>query len=84
MGAAAINIEIRYYGALNEAIGRPVEKRQVAPGTTVNELIAQLHVRYPTTSRISVTAACNNKFAAPESEITEGDQIDLFPPFAGG
>jgi molybdopterin converting factor small subunit len=79
-----MNITIRYYGQLAEITGQTEESLAIADSASLGESIENLRQRYPAMQTVAISAARNNETAEPETILADGDQIDLFPPFAGG
>jgi len=79
-----MNITIRYYGQLAEITGQTEERLSITDSTSLGESIENLKQRYPAMQTVAISAARNDETAEPETKLTDGDQIDLFPPFAGG
>ena len=75
---------VRYFAAAAEAAGR--EQEQVAPGT-VGALRAALAERHGADlSRVLQRCAVlvNGVRSEDDAEVSEGDVVDVLPPFAGG
>ena len=75
---------VRYFAAAAEAAGR--EQEQVDPGT-VGQLRTRLAERHGgdlarVLQRCSVLV--NGERSEDDTEVTEGDVVDVLPPFAGG
>lgn len=75
---------VRYFAAAAEAAGR--EQEPVEPGT-VGQLRAALAERHGETlarvlQRCSVLV--NGVRSEDDAAVTEGDVVDVLPPFAGG
>jgi sulfur-carrier protein len=59
--------------------GRHARAFELAEGTTIADVIASLHL--PDQPRVVFV---NNRHAAEDSELHEGDRLAIFPPIAGG
>lgn len=85
---APISLEVHYFAAAQEAAGRPQERLEVPTGTTLAGLRAQLAGRSLDMAR--VVGACSflvNSLSTPADSLTplsDGDRVDVLPPFAGG
>lgn len=79
-----MNIHIQYYGQLAEITGQSSEQVTIDDAASLSDSIKQLKQRYPAMQSVAISAARNNETAEPETQLTDGDRIDLFPPFAGG
>jgi molybdopterin converting factor small subunit len=73
-------IRIRYFGQCEEAAGLREEMREVLP--TTEELRKQLIRDYPDLDKLSWQFAINQKLGV--EQISDGDEVALLPPFAGG
>jgi sulfur carrier protein ThiS len=59
--------------------GRHARAFELAEGTTIADVIATL--KLPDQPRVVFV---NNRHAAEDSELHEGDRLAIFPPIAGG
>lgn len=79
-----MNINIQYYGQLTEITGLTAERISIDDSASVGETIEKLKQRYPDMNTVAISAACNRESAEPDTPLSDGDHVDLFPPFAGG
>ena len=92
-----MEIQLRYFGTVREAVGKPTESRSIEPGTTVHSVLAALENEYPELSGMlldgdglsnSVTALRNGThithFDGIETEFADGDRLSITPPVTGG
>jgi molybdopterin synthase sulfur carrier subunit len=85
MGERAITL--LYFAGARDVAGVGEERVRVPPHVrTVAELGAWIAERHPALAprMTSVRIARNERFAAPEERVEEGDVIALIPPVAGG
>ena len=80
-------LTIRYFAAARAAAGVETETVLVEPGTTVASLVDRLAARGPQLAR--VLARCSflcDEVAVRDTATTlsDGQTIDVLPPFAGG
>jgi len=83
-------LRLLYFAWLRERLGRAEE--DVAPPAsvqTVGELIAWLGARESGRGAAFaepglIRAAVNQEFAGPETRLSPGDEVALFPPVTGG
>jgi molybdopterin converting factor subunit 1 len=56
------------------------------PGSSVSDLLDHLQVRYSALARVrnTVAVAVNQEYAAPDAPLSDGDEVALIPPVAGG
>jgi len=57
-----------------------MEEREVAPGARAGDLIRELGIPEKEVTLVFI----NNRHALPDTELTEGDTLALFPPIGGG
>jgi molybdopterin synthase catalytic subunit len=82
---AAVRIELLYFAGARDAVGRPSEAVDVAPGTTVATLHDVLLARHPNLVRAGrVRFAVGERFAVPTTPLAEGDVVAIIPPVSGG
>lgn len=76
-------ITVLYFAALREQRGRPREELEVAEGTTLARLYADL---FPASPLGSLPAAFvrNQRHAEPDEAVADGDEIAFLPPLGGG
>jgi molybdopterin synthase sulfur carrier subunit len=79
-----MRVHVRYFAAAKAATGKAEEHLEVAPATTVGELLDQLGSSAP-----AVFARCSfilNEVATTDRTrlLSDGDLLDVLPPFAGG
>lgn len=79
-----MNIQIQYFGQLAEITGQTSECIAVNEPASLGDSIELLKQRYPEMQSVSISTARNNETAEPETLLSDGDRVDLFPPFAGG
>ncbi|MBB3039373.1 MoaD/ThiS family protein [Hoyosella altamirensis] len=82
-----MTITVRYFAAASRAAGTPEETCTIEPGSTLAQLIASLSDRNAELAR--VLGKCQfliDETAVTDTsiEITEGNTVDVLPPFAGG
>ncbi len=79
------NIEILYFAAVADLVGRREERLAVEAGT-VAELAAELERRHETLrGRLqNVRFAVNEAFVQDRDALTDGDVVAIIPPVAGG
>jgi sulfur-carrier protein len=93
-----MEIELRYFATVREAVGERTETREFSPGTTVGDVLAALEAEYPAldgrlladdgTVARSVTVLRNGTnvahFEGGETELAPGDALSITPPVTGG
>ena len=82
-----VQVTVRYFAAARAAAGAETETVHVAPGTTVAGLVETLAARGPELARVLQRCSFLRDEIAVRDEATElsdGQTIDVLPPFAGG
>ncbi len=79
-------VQIRYFAALREAVGRESESLQLPAGTTVEQVRSMLAQRYPAVAAIlpRCAAAVNRGYVPVTAELSNGDELAFIPPLGGG
>jgi sulfur-carrier protein len=85
--AATVRLTVRYFAAARAAAGAETETVRVAPGTTIAALIDSLAARGPDLARVLLRCSflCDGIAVRDEAlNPSDGQTIDVLPPFAGG
>jgi sulfur carrier protein ThiS len=76
-----LRIRIKLYASLRRKLPGPEEhEMEVAEAATVAELLKELGIRPEEAAFVII----NGKKAAPDSVLSDGDSIGVFPPLGGG
>lgn len=83
---ASIRVKVLLFGGLKEVAGRAEEFVDLAAGSRIEELFAQLISRCPDLARYrgSLVASRNQEFTAWSTLLDSGDEIAFLPPVSGG
>ena len=74
--------KVLLYGQLIDVVGKKeVEVESIA---TTEELKTKLIESYPDITQVNYKIAINQSIIKDTLQLQEGDEIALFPPFAGG
>jgi molybdopterin synthase sulfur carrier subunit len=81
-----MRVKIRLFGGPREVLGKAELDRDVEPGLTAGQLLADLVEEYPALDSYApvIKVAVNRKYVDPASELREDDEIACIPPVAGG
>jgi len=82
-----VQVSVRYFAAARAAAGAEVETVDIAPGTTVAELVAELGARNVDLAKVLKRCSflCDGTAVREPGVTLEAKQIiDVLPPFAGG
>jgi molybdopterin synthase catalytic subunit len=81
-----VDLEVRLFAGLREALGAERLRVRLADGATVADLVARLSREHPELAphagRFAV--AVNLHVASPEHALRAGDEVALLPPVGGG
>jgi molybdopterin synthase catalytic subunit len=86
MGDKAINIRVVAFASIRQILGAAKLEINVAPGTTVAEVLQRLSREYPEAAPHLVRAlvAVNRNYADRAQPLRPNDELALFPPVSGG
>lgn len=83
-----MTVEVRYFAGAKAAAGSGEETVTVQAGSTISDLIATLSSRHGATLERVFTAASflvdGVAVRDKSALVTDGIQLDVLPPFAGG
>ena len=81
-----MRVQICYFAAVREAVGQPAEALDVPAGALLADLARLLEARHPALAahRRGLRYAVAERFAAPDTPLTEGVEVALLPPVSGG
>jgi molybdopterin converting factor subunit 1 len=81
-----VNVDVKLFGAVREAVGAKVLSVELADGCPVAELRAKLAGQYPIFARFGdrLAVSVNFEIAAGDTALTEGDEVAFLPPVSGG
>jgi len=81
----AMSITVLLFASYADALGVPSVSLELAAGATVSDVLAQIAAR-PGGSVLPARplVAVNQRYAAPSTPVSSGDEVALIPPVAGG
>lgn len=81
-----MRVEILYFAVLRERVGRDRETIELPEGADVGAARASIAARHPAVESLlpRVQAAVNRTIAKDATRLSDGDEIALLPPVAGG
>lgn len=82
-----VQLTVRYFAAARAAANAETETVRVEPGTTVAALVDRLAARGPELARVlrRCSFLCDGMAVRDEAtELSDGQTLDVLPPFAGG
>ena len=84
---AELEVTVRYFAAARAAAGMESETLDVAPGTSVKDLVERLGARSPKLAAVldRCSFLCDGMAVRNRAEPLRTNQtVDVLPPFAGG
>jgi sulfur-carrier protein len=84
---AQVAVNVRYFAAARAAAGMEAETLDVAPGTSVKDLVERLGARSPKLAAVldRCSFLCDGMAVRNRAEPLRTNQtVDVLPPFAGG
>lgn len=75
-------VTVYYHGILAD-IAHRFDDEYDPVGSTEN-LLKQFYEKYPAAKQYVFRVAVNNRIISGKSPVSDGDTIDLIPPFPGG
>lgn len=79
-----MHVNVKFFAIFREMLGVKTERKEIAEGTTVEQLWKAYAVRHPRTANLRAAYAVNQKIVAPEYVLHEGDEVGFLPPVSGG
>ncbi len=81
-----ISISVRYFGPSADAAGREREERSLPAGSTLAALSEAIYGEYPALRKAarSIRFAVNQEYANDDVPLSDGDEVAVIPPVAGG
>jgi len=83
---ATVNVKVRYFAIIRELLGRSLEDRLVADGTTAGGLFDDLAAQHPRLDRLRPVTMLmvNQAYVTSDHLLHDGDEVALIPPVSGG
>jgi len=79
-----MNVRVRLFALVREAVGTREETVEIAAGTTVGELWQQYVARAARLANLQVAFAVNHTYVSGDHPLHEGDTVAFIPPVSGG
>ncbi len=79
-----MRVHVKFFAIFRELIGVARETRDIAPGTTVEQLWTEYVARAPRQVNARAAYAVNQKLVPPDYVLQDGDEVGFLPPVSGG
>ena len=81
-----MKVRVHFYSYFKELTGCANTTEEVAPGSTIADLLERLIVRFPKLGAMqnSTLIAVGVDYQPKTYALREGDEVSLFPPVQGG
>jgi molybdopterin synthase catalytic subunit len=81
-----MKVKIKLFARLRELTGAGSLERTLTDEATIADLLALLQQEFPKLADVAprTIISLNQEFAAPQSRLSEGDEVAFFPPVSGG
>jgi molybdopterin converting factor small subunit len=79
-----VNVRVLVFASYADALGKAELSLSLPPGSTVGDCLAEVQRRAGERLPPAPLVAVNRVYARPEQSLSEGDEVALIPPVAGG
>jgi len=81
-----VRVRLLTFASIQDIVGSREIDVELPAGSTVRDLLAHLEEKYPRIAgyRSILLTAVNEEYANPETTISDGDEVAVFPPVSGG
>ena len=79
-----MKIKVRYFAQIAEKVGRSNEEIELSDGSTSSVLLEQLKLKYSGLGDMHFKLAVDHNLVQVETDLYDGVEVALLPPFAGG
>jgi molybdopterin converting factor small subunit len=81
-----MKVTVTFHSYFRELTGRGEVHEELPEGTTLRELLARLHERFPKLKSMerSTLTAVGVEYESGDYILQDGDEVSLFPPVQGG
>lgn len=81
-----MQINIRYFAIVREALGRSKEVREIPDGSTAGDLLATIVGEVPRLAGLgrAMMLMVNQEYVEPGAVLHDGDEFVIIPPVSGG
>jgi molybdopterin converting factor small subunit len=81
-----MSVTVNFYSYFKDLAGCAATSREMAPGSTIADLLAGLFTAFPKLAAMekSMLIAVGVEYQPRHYVLREGDEVSLFPPVQGG
>lgn len=81
-----MRLQLKLFASFREVVGARELQWEMRDGSTVQDLLDTLKVRYPDLSETlgQGMIALNHEYVSHDAALSDGDEVGLIPPVSGG
>jgi MoaE-MoaD fusion protein len=81
-----VQVRLLFFASIKDIVGARQIDVEIPSASTVGNLLAMLEEKYPRLAgyRSILLTSVNEEYAKPETVISHGDEVAIFPPVSGG
>ena len=81
-----MQIRVLFFGVLKDVMGRSVDEVSLPAGATLADLMVRYQAEMPRLRQwaASLALSVNQQYAAPDTALSDQDEVALLPPVSGG
>jgi sulfur-carrier protein len=79
-----MKVNILYFAQISEKLGFSKEEFEIPDNMGSDALVEKLKVKYPELNELEFAVSVNQILVKTDTDLEEGFEIALLPPFAGG
>jgi MoaE-MoaD fusion protein len=86
VSSTRVRVRLLTFASIQDIVGSRQIELELPEGSTVQDLHAHLEAKFPRIAgyRSILLTAVNEEYANPETTISDGDEVAVFPPVSGG
>ncbi|MBI5034182.1 MAG: molybdenum cofactor biosynthesis protein MoaE [Chloroflexi bacterium] len=79
-----MRVQVKFFAIFREMIGVKAESKEIAEGTTIEQLWKEYTSDKPRAEKMRSAYAVNQKLVKPDHVLHDGDEVGFLPPVSGG